>query len=378
MLLKAVRSSPGTFRVGVRKNFSYSSNVTVYPHAVDMWNGLIGPNFENVKSKLLSQVSGSQADADFMTKVLNNVHDGYDRRFLTKEEQELISNFFGDVMGGDNAYQQLVNTEGKGAKAAGDEFENRFDTLVQKIFNEDQSVKVGTERVYSPVKVEIDVFKDLGAIGSKFNVWNNPALISAVRQDMREIYGAAVGAVELEMKAFNEETKTSTLILRQMAVQGKVDIDIPITWKVSSTVSPLLQELGQRMVGKRFSLKNYGYNSVAAGRVSLGHAGSFRALSSFYFFATGDNNFYNVCTFVYSSTHSKNGDVQRYKSWARYIYELTGAGQESVVDGSGRLVDYLVVMGRNASQSRISVVYVGTLLENMPNGNPPTNFKFFG
>ena len=43
MLLKAVRSSPGTFRVGVRKNFSYSNNITVYPHAVDMWNGLIGP-----------------------------------------------------------------------------------------------------------------------------------------------------------------------------------------------------------------------------------------------------------------------------------------------------------------------------------------------
>ena len=92
------------------------------------------------------------------------------------------------------------------------------------------------------------------------------------------------------------------------------------------------------MLHRTFSLKNY-----SSFNIHLGNAKPFKSLSSFYFYATKDPNFVNVCTFIYSSRNSHKSVVKSYISVARFIYELTGAGQSN-----GRLVDYLMALVRTS------------------------------
>ena len=74
-------------------------------------------------------------------------------------------------------------------------------------------------------------------------------------------------------------------------------------------------------------------------------------------------NFADISTFIFASNYSNNPQVHKYLSWARFVYELTGLGQEDVAD-------YLIINTSDKNVTDVRVYAMSDLLKDMPYGNP--------
>lgn len=351
----------GTFRV---KGQSFNFKAT-YPHAVDMWDNRI--DWGGLKARFSAR-HGSSEGAVAIERGLQYLDIPVkDRDKLMDEEVDMISEILADTGGG---YSLLGFSSKLNATQRGEQFERRIAKLVSKVFEDttEEQAYAGQRLARAPVTETIYV--DTSGLKSNYkqrDLWN------IVKEQLGVEYKGLVESLALEIEGEFGSTDTP-VIMRGTERFGKIDIDASSSMKINSQLSPAIQAMAEAMRGCTFSLKNYQSSTLKSwGGVSLGHAADFRAYSSFYFAASGDNNFANTCTFIFSSLNSKGKTVERYLSWARFLYELTGIGLFDITSQStGEVVDYLIINVAGArSYGRVSVLWVGDLINNMPKGDPP-------
>lgn len=381
--------SGGTFRVQSRvaKNFSFTStnsNKKIYSSSLQLWDDKI--DWETVKSRVKANTKGSQAEADKIKCLMLIVEKDLTEDWspLTTEERALIRENF--AWASNPLAKTLLEYTVDGTKH-GLVFEQRLDELINALYVERVNSVAGQDRVASPLNIKVSDLpggKDIigkttisvtGANKGKLTdtSWNNiKALIDA---DIQAFYAKELGGMSYDIiqSIEGETSSVSDVIIRSAEKDQKIDINVPTNLTITSEPGTVLNELGQLMMGRTFSLKNYGFKNASA--IDVGNASEFRRMSSFWFFATNENNFADVCTFVFATRNSKTVTVQKYVSWVRVLYEIMGAGQ--TWDGkSGRLVDYLVI-NMHDKKGAEGLVIKSTLgfLKDMPKGNPSSFFN---
>lgn len=367
-----MRLGAGTFRVS-NHSFAFSNGKTNYKNTATMWQRQI--NWNNVRKSIESQTKGSQRDAKEMTDILNNLG------VLTPEEWNLVGAELKDLFG--------INPYTEEGTVAGIEFEERFARLLSKLFNErhwltgksqrsDESRFRAGQKGSKGAEFEVEIFA--GHKVAKSNL--RDIIMNRFGGDLAEFSkDLVIRAKDPIQNEKSQEWKTPAIV-RTVERQGKVDVYAPESLIIREGLSHRLMVLAALARGRTFSMKNYKAETLRSG-VSLGEASNFKYLSSFYYYAAGNKNFVDVCTFVFSSMNSNRATTVRYKNWARLIYELTGAGQESgITDLQGRLVDYLMVLQRtHPIQIRIVDVKSILQLDRMPNIDPSSirrNFIYRG
>ena len=365
-----------TFRVDGRQSrktfvFTNSSNVKVYSRTDQMWDDKI--NWQRLKDRLYQDHKGSVAEAEEITTQLNALLDASldEDASLNSEEKKLIQDLFGVRLDG-IGFQYRMHP--------GEAFEKRFASLMNYLFTNEKGRQLGrqsymTGREGATIKgFYLDISTGQKVTNSNLAEVLKQEIEKTVANDLSGITGELVSTIQ-----DGPEWK-SRILVRQVSRQGKVDISTDsLGIKINSQLSAPMEFLADRLTNRTYSLKNYLEESIEKRGVSLGSSSKFRFLSSTYQYATEDDNFADVCTFIYSSLNSKNKTTQRYISWARFIYELTGAGQQSIETKNGRLVDYLVILQRTGKVN-IKVIDSMSLLDGMPERDPANsgNFLFSG
>lgn len=364
--------SKGTFRVASRKfSFTSKQDTKLYSSAKAMWNGLgIWNSFSN---KFNSSISGSAEDAAIIEQGLAflDMPRKYQADLLTEYEQEMLNDIIKET-GGDSTF--LGFSSKLTSQLRGERFEQRIAKLLEKLTTEgtESSIDVGKHQTRSTAEEHliIDTSKLTTSASNKAALWE--AVKEQIGIDYQQLVDNAV--IEIE-KGF--KTSSTGVVIRSGTRFGKVDIDSSQCGMViKAELNGIVRAMAEKMIGHTFSLKNYQASTMSAagwGGISLGYANDFRAYSSFYLGATGDNNFANICTFIYSSLASKSKVVKRYLSWARFIYELSGFGLTDITSpGSKTLVDYLIINTSNAqAYGKVRVLWVGSLFEGMPDAKDP-------
>lgn len=374
--------SGGTFSVQPPPNFSFSNRV-YYPRAVDMWEDKM--IWENIKNKYTYGRHGTQAGAAIIEQGLNllNLYEpgkgnAWVPTDMTSEEAQAIEDIMKNVLER-KRLSLLRYSDNLSANKRGKQFEEHFAKIGEQLGL--QSIRAGSKRVASPISVRIQIDLTGTGIGTgKFthlqkNGFYNTILELIKEQlgeDFKERFG---GGLELEIQKIVQGANGSQLgqlIVRQGAGTGKVDTSIQFkaTGGFTSTTSELLNQMANELATHTFSLKNYTVDTLNSwGGVSLGDANKFRFYGHFFQGATKGTkqlNYADLCTFIYASENSNDSQVKRYLSWARYIYELTGLGQDDEVD-------YLII--NEGTHGIVRVYSVKDLLSDMPNGDPRASYK---
>lgn len=337
-----------------------------------MWDDLIWS--KNWKSW---GISGSRQGAEIIEKglkILDTPKAELNNK-LTPEEVNLITEILNETGGGGSFLGFSSKISGR---LRGEQFEQRIAKLLAKITNEsEQAINVGEHQTRSGSFLRLTInTSGMKKLKKKQDLWD------LVKEELQVDYQKLVDNATLDIiNGFG--TEKTEIIIRSGTRFGKVDINAPPAGaKITAELSEPIMNMVQEMLGHTFSLKNYlkstmaepgEYNKRGWGGVSLGYANDFRAFSSFYFGVTKDNNLANACTFIFSSTQSKDKTTKRYLSWARFVFELTGLGLIDVTDPkTNTLVDYLIINTSNAkAYGRIRVLWTGSLLQGIPNEEPP-------
>lgn len=367
--------SNGTFRVRSKK-FSFTgkgNNVTYFPNSKAMWDGLgVWNKFSNHFSQT---IGGSEADAAIIEQGLAflDMPRKYQQDLLTEYEQQMLNEILRET-GGDSTF--LGFSSKLSSQLRGERFEQRLAKMLDKLTTSgsEANINVGKHQTRSGAeeRIIIDTSNFKTPASNKAAIWE--AIKQQIGIDYQEFVDNAVVEIENGFK-----TSATSVVIRSGTRFGKVDIDgSQCGTVVKSELNGIVRAMAERMIGHTFSLKNYQATTMSTagygwGGISLGYANDFRAYSSFYIGATGDNNFANICTFIYASLASRNKIVKRYISWARFIYELTGFGLEDITSpGSKTLVDYLIINTANArSYGKVRVLWVGSLFDGMPDAKDP-------
>ncbi len=363
--------SGGTFRVGPTPRFSFvNTNVEYYDHSIDLWNRYKGI-WSIVRSKFGNGRGGSLEGAKKIQiglEYLNKYNPKKENEEFSQDEIELIK----DILG--RKKLSLLDFSNRlSASKRGRQFEDIMARVANTLTTKGEAT--GTQTVNSPLKIETEIdLTGTGITQKKGNInklWElvNKQINKRSGETLQEMIGNAT--IELQKIVYEGNgSATGKIIARQVKVQGKVDISTLNAQKVelSSEISQPIQDLAEALAGHTFSLKNYTSKTMNNwGGISLGYANKFRAYSSFLYGALGnETNFADVCTFIFASEQSHNPTVHKYLNWARYIYELTGLGQE----GKNGLVDYLIVNTSDVGVTNIKVYPTSDLLKNMPEGEP--------
>lgn len=363
--------SGGTIRVGPPPRFSFvNNNVEYYDHSLDLWNrhkgiwSIVRSKFGNGRGGSLEGAKKIQIGLEY----LNRYNPKGENEEFTQDEIELIREILGR-----KKLSLLDFSSRLSASKRGRQFEDIFTKIANTLTTVGEAT--GTQTVGSPFKLETEIdLTGTGITQKKGNInkiWElvNKQINKQTGETLQEMIGNAT--LELQKIAYEGNgSATGKIVIRQVKVQGKVDVSTLGAQKVelSSEISQPIQDLAEELAGHTFSLKNYTSKTLSNwGGVSLGYANKFRAYSSFFYGALGyELNFADLCTFIFASEHSHNPTVHRYLDWARYIYELTGLGQE----GKNGLVDYLIVNTSDVGIANIKVYPTSDLLKNMPEGEP--------
>lgn len=354
---------------------SNNSDIKMYANASEMWNDQI--EWDKLKSRIYADIKGSPSEAAILTEKFNYL--AYNSDSLYPEEKTLLLELFGLL----NEYIE--------DKKTGVTFEERFEKLLISIFNtgedEEESFVVSNDKGES-----FDVGTKIIQRGS-FQTGRETAsnagfyldIVSGKKitnknlgEELKElvnktVYDQMEKMITQVQNSIQDEKSglwNTRIFVRDVKRQGKADIstDGKTSLNIREELSPEFESLAQLLSYRTFSLKSYLDSTIAKSGVSLGGTAFFKALSSFYQYATGSQNFPDTCTFIFSSKNSRKKDVKRFVNWARFIYELTGVGQQSETDGliqNGRLVDYLVVLNRTTKQ--IDFHHTSEFFKNMPN-----------
>ena len=370
----------GTFRVaGSTAGIAFTNRyATVYNTAAEMWNGLI--NWGSIKSRLTSQTSGSEAGAAIIEQGLKHLDQSLTNQNsdLTDTERQYIQEILNDSAGSNYSLFSFGSKLSRTARGFG--FEDRMAKILAKITDGSYS-DIWTGKHQTVAGMDVRLIVDTTGFKKsyrKIDIWN------ALKEQLGIEYEKFINAVSLEVEK-DFQTDHTSVIIRQARKFGKVDLEGKFNMVIDADLSQDVKDMAQEMKGHTFSLKNYQGSTMKGtpdaegkvrggwGGISLGYAEDFRAYGSFYYGATGDNNFGNQCTFIFSSLKSGNETVKRYLSWARFIYELVGLGLTDVsVPGSNALVDYLIINNSDARKfGRIKVIWVGSFFKDMPNGWAP-------
>ena len=365
--------SGGTFRVGPPPSFSFTNNkVEYYPHTIDLWTkkGI----WQNIRNKYRT-LHGSAKGAEIIQKgltYLNQYQPGSDKDSLTPEEKEIIQEVLGK-----KRLSLLQYAKGLSANVRGRNFEKDFAALVERLTLGTTSTNIGAKRQESPVVIKFNI--DLSGTNITKGVYHNVpsqkdtynAILDLIENQLATDFKEMLGeGLELEVSNIIQATQGTSLgriIVRQSKGTGKVDNSVKFRSAIQfeSTVSQEVQDLANELAGHTFSLKNYKGETLENWKgVSLGYANKFRFYGSFFQAATKSTkqlNFADLCTFIYASENSKNPVIERYLDWARYVYELTGLGQQDIAD-------YLII--NNSTTGNVQVYSVKELLKNMPDGIP--------
>lgn len=344
---------------------SNNSDIKIYASASDMWNDQI--EWDKLKSRIYADIKGSPSEAAILTEKFNYL--AYNSDSLYPEEKTLLLELFGLL----NEYIE--------DKKTGVTFEERFEKLLISIFNtgedEEESFDFGTKIVRKgsfqtgrETASNAGFYLDIVS-GKKITNKNlGEELKELVNKTVYDQMEKMITQVQNSIQDEKSGLWNTRIFVRDVKRQGKADIstDGKTSLSIREELSPEFESLAQLLSYRTFSLKSYLDSTIAKSGVSLGGTAFFKALSSFYQYATGSQNFPDTCTFVFSSKNSRKKDVKRFVNWARFIYELTGVGQQSETDGliqNGRLVDYLVVLNRTSKQ--IDFHHTSEFFKNMPN-----------
>ena len=355
-----------------------NSDIKIYASASEMWDDQI--EWDKIKSRMYAEIKGSPEEAATLTEKFNYL--AYNLDSLHSEEKTLLLELFGLL----NEYIE--------DKKTGVTFEERFEKLLIAIFNtgEDkeesfivsndkgESFDLGTKIIRrgsfqtgretaSNAGFYLDIISGKKITNKNFGEELKELVNKTAYDQMEKMVIQVQNSIQDEKSGL----WNTRIFVRDVKRQGKVDIstDGKISLIAREELSGEFQTLAQLLSHRTFSLKSYLNSTMAAkkgGGVSLGETAFFKALSSFYQYATGSQNFPDTCTFVFSSKNSRKKDVKRFVNWARFIYELTGVGQQSEINGliqNGRLVDYLVVLNRTTKQ--IDFHHTSEFFKNMPN-----------
>lgn len=344
---------------------SNNSDIKIYASASDMWNDQI--EWDKLKSRIYADIKGSPSEAAILTEKFNYL--AYNSDSLYPEEKTLLLELFGLL----NEYIE--------DKKTGVTFEERFEKLLISIFNtgedEEESFDFGTKIVR---KGSFQTGRETASnAGFYLDIVSGKKITNKnLGEELKELVNKTVYdqmekmITQVQNSIQNEKSGlwNTRIFVRDVKRQGKADIstDGKTSLSIREELSPEFESLAQLLSYRTFSLKSYLDSTIAKSGVSLGGTAFFKALSSFYQYATGSQNFPDTCTFIFSSKNSRKKDVKRFVNWARFIYELTGVGQQSETDGliqNGRLVDYLVVLNRTSKQ--IDFHHTSEFFKNMPN-----------
>ena len=344
---------------------SGNSDIKIYASASDMWNDQI--EWDKLKSRIYADIKGSPSEAAILTEKFNYL--AYNSDSLYPEEKTLLLELFGLL----NEYIE--------DKKTGVTFEERFEKLLISIFNtgedEEESFDFGTKIIQrGSFQTGRETASNAGfyldiVSGKKITNKNlGEELKELVNKTVYDQMEKMITQVQNSIQDEKSGLWNTRIFVRDVKRQGKADIstDGKTSLSIREELSPEFESLAQLLSYRTFSLKSYLDSTIAKSGVSLGGTAFFKALSSFYQYATGSQNFPDTCTFIFSSKNSRKKDVKRFVNWARFIYELTGVGQQSETDGliqNGRLVDYLVVLNRTTKQ--IDFHHTSEFFKNMPN-----------
>lgn len=344
---------------------SNNSDIKIYASASDMWNDQI--EWDKLKSRIYADIKGSPSEAAILTEKFNYL--AYNSDSLYPEEKTLLLELFGLL----NEYIE--------DKKTGVTFEERFEKLLISIFNtgedEEESLDFGTKIIQrGSFQTGRETASNAGfyldiVSGKKITNKNlGEELKELVNKTVYDQMEKMITQVQNSIQDEKSGLWNTRIFVRDVKRQGKADIstDGKTSLNIREELSPEFESLAQLLSYRTFSLKSYLDSTIAKSGVSLGGTAFFKALSSFYQYATGSQNFPDTCTFIFSSKNSRKKDVKRFVNWARFIYELTGVGQQSETDGlvqNGRLVDYLVVLNRTTKQ--IDFHHTSEFFKNMPN-----------
>lgn len=379
--------SGGTFRVGPTPSFSYSNrDIQYYEHAIDMWEDKhIWDNIRNKYRTLHGSQKGAQIIQEGLQR-LNLYQPGTGKDWkpsdMTEEEADLIEQVIKPVLKR-KKLPLLKYSESLSKQARGKAFEQHFARLGEQLGI--NSITTGAKLVSSPVviKTQIDLTGSGLGVGKYTQLQkkgtlqrqNYEDLISIVTKQLGEEFVKNLGGgLQVEIQKIIQATNNTRLgqiVIRQSDAPGKVDEKLlKATGSFTSQFHSVIDDMIQELQNHTFSLKNYKEATLLDwGGVSLGNANKFRFYGSFYQGATKSKkqlNFADLSTFIYASENSKNQEVHRYLSWARYIYELTGLGQ-------GDIVDYLII--NDATNGLVKVFSVKDLLKDAPNGTPGASMR---
>lgn len=309
---------------------------------------------EAIKNKILDKAKGSRENrAEDIEKFLN----------LSGDENKDVSSIFTSNAIYTHA-KSIIQNEQKDA-ALGLEFEKSFTDLINSIYAKQDVARV-TGKDQGTIPIMIGNNKDARVAKQVFEELKK-SLDSDLSKLIKNFQTSLINDVQKQQKG--KYLKLTSIKSDVMVDELSID-DIEIT--ESNEFEILKRNFLQAVSGKRFSLKEYGRDTIALGETDLIRTFS-GVFSSFY----SDLNWYDVEKIFYANMNKSKANYQSHRlhrGLIRFAYELAGFGiQGGTATGFSQtkdlLVDYLIIHTYNNSQRPYKVYDVGELIKKILGDN---------